>query len=106
MALPEHTLSSQVMMGYYLTPDNRDPNPHMDFEYGGVALFDPSQGLLNRIWYARIFIDGVKELNQILIGAEGVPEVEFFSGENFTEVSLAFDQNMNPFLAFTADGIS
>lgn len=106
MALPDHVLSSEVVYGYYLVPDNRDPSPLIDYEYGGVALYDPSQGFWNRIWYAKIKIDGVKELKEILIGSEGVSEVSFFSGESFTEISLAFDQNMNPFLAFTADGIS
>lgn len=102
--LPNHTLSTVPVIGYYLPPDDRDPSPILDYELGGVALFDASQGMMVRTWYARLVVDGVKETSNVYIGAEGVPEIVFFSGGDFTEVALAFDQNMNPFLAFIEGG--
>lgn len=102
--LPNHILSVTPVFGYYLPPDDLDPNPILDYEMGGVALFDASQGMMVRTWYTRLVIDGVTETNAVFIGAADVPEVMFFSGLTISEVSLAFDQNMNPFLAFVEGG--
>lgn len=69
-----------------------------DYEYGGVAIQDPSQGYNVKIWTARISQGG----KYILIGAPGVAETVWYTSEYgyLTEVSLAFDQNMRPVIAF------
>lgn len=65
-----------------------------DYEMGGVALNDSSQGLMVKEWTATYHDGGV------YVGAADVPEVLQFSKPGITEVALAFDQNMNPFVAF------
>ena len=98
--LPDHVLSSQLVLGYYLYPDNLDPDPFKSYELGGVALNDPSEGLMYQTWWARLFKDGITETSKIYIGADNVPEFVWLDGADFGEVSLAFDQNMNPFVAY------
>lgn len=102
--LPEHMLSSQLVLGYYLYPDSIDPDPFKSYELGGIALQDPTQGLEVQTWWARLYKDGVTETSNVYIGADLVPEVSFFEGTDFTEISLAFDQNMNPFIAYMENG--
>lgn len=102
--LPDHVLSSQLVLGYYLYPDTIDPDPFKSYELGGVALQDPSQGLMVQTWWARLFKDGIKETSIVYIGADNVPEQVFQSDADYTEISLAFDQNMNPALAYMEDG--
>lgn len=104
--LPNHVLSSQPIIGYYLYPDNLDPDPLKSWELGGVGLNDPSEGLQVQTWWARLHKDGIKETAIIYIGADSVPEFVWLSNADFTEVSLAFDQNMNPFVSYMVGGVA
>jgi hypothetical protein len=61
---------------------------------GGVALNDPSQGLRVREW--TLYLEG----ENVTVSAEDVTPVVLFTGANITELSLAFDQNMNPVVAY------
>lgn len=106
MTLPEHLLSTTPVLGNFLPPDDRDPSPLVGYEYGGVALNDPSQGHRVRIWHAKLVVDGVSEIAEVRVGAEDVSDVVFFTSTGITEVDLAFDQNMNPFIAFVEHGIA
>ncbi|UEW68384.1 hypothetical protein [Xanthomonas phage JUN5] len=65
---------------------------------GGVALNDPSQGLRVQLW--RVQVLGT----DVVIDHDGGPQQVMFSRPNITEVSLAFDQNMRPYIAFVQDG--
>lgn len=102
--LPEHVLSSEIKLGLHIPPDNIDPNVLVDYELGGVALNDPTQGLRVKVWRCRVVVDGVKEVTNVYVGAEDVPEVVFFAGQEITEISFTFDQNMNPFFAYIENG--
>ena len=53
MSLPAGGLSSSVVAADLLEPDNwRRPSLLVDYELGGVALNDPSQGLQVQPWVA------------------------------------------------------
>lgn len=67
------------------------------FSYGGIALNDASQGLLYQVWRCTLVGDDV------LLYADNHPTSVLFSRPRMSEVSLAFDQNMNPFVAFVQD---
>lgn len=69
------------------------------WEMGGVALNDPSHGLLVKVWHAYADASGV------WLEADGVPAFLFYPAAGITEIDLAFDQNMNPFLAFMQGGV-
>jgi hypothetical protein len=102
--IPQHILSSVNFQGYYYTPDSIDPSPVVDYELGGVALNDPSQGLQVKPWKARLSYDAATSIGGIYIGAPDVEEVLFYSQRGITEMSLAFDQNMQPFICFMQNG--
>ena len=101
--MPLNRLSTTPVIAPYMVPDTLElPNRLTDFELGGVALSDASQGLQVQRWTCRADIDtGV-----VYIGAEAVPETVLFTAEGISELSLAFDQNMRPFVAFTVYGQS
>ncbi len=102
--LPDGVLSTIPIVGNYLIPDDREPNPFISYELGGIALNDPSEGLQDQVWWARLYKDGVTEIDTVYIGADNTPEEVWFTNTDFTEISLAFDQNMNPVLAYMQDG--
>ena len=96
--MPLDRLSTEVVSGAYLAPDNVDvPNKLTDYELGGVALQDASLGLQYQIWTCRA--DGAT--GEVFLRAEEVPEELLFTAVGITDLSLAFDQNMRPFVAFT-----
>lgn len=99
MALPENQLSSMPVVGAYLSPDDRPYSPLVDYELGGVALNDPSQGLMVKVW--QVFMDG----NDVMVGPEGGFAEYIFTAPGITELALAFDQNMHATIAFTQNGV-
>lgn len=70
----------------------------VDYEVGGVGVSDTSAGLLVKLWTAR-YEDG-----DVLLSADGVPETVLFSRPGITQIALAFDTNMAPFIAFQDAG--
>lgn len=98
--IPEERLSTTPVPGAFLHAEIRD-SPYVDYEQGGVALQDPSLGLSVKLWTLR-YSNG-----DFIVSAPGVaPTVLFSRPGNVTWASLTFDQNMNPFVAFTEDGVS
>ena len=71
----------------------------MDRERGGIALGDSSQGLLAQVW--TITSNG----SSIFISGESVAQTTLLSDSGITEISLAFDQNMRPMVAYRALGV-
>jgi hypothetical protein len=70
-------------------------NPAIDYMMGGVAIGDPSSGLQFQKWRARI------EGNHVLLGSEKTgplyrDEYSVLEMRAINEVTLAFDNNMNP----------
>lgn len=63
---------------------------------GGIALNDPSKGLLYQVWYGEV-ING----SDIVISAPNYPATVHYSGENITDFSFAFDQNMRLSFVYT-----
>lgn len=96
MATP--TISSTPSPSAFVDAKADTVSPLVDYETGGVALQDPSEGLQYQVWTART--DGT----DITIEADNSPAQVIYSGTNITEISLAFDSNMNYFVAFVEDG--
>jgi len=103
MAIPNESLSSLILAGLYLSPDNLDSHYLQDYELGGIGLNDTSEGMRYQIWTLQLVGDDV------VVSAPEWPQTILFdlvdtgSIEKITELSLAFDQNMNPFVAFVQD---
>jgi hypothetical protein len=101
--LPLASLSSVPIEAPMLPPDDVDRSDvTRDYERGGVALNDPTQGLNVRDWWAFI----TDEAHIWVASVDGVhaPALQL-SGADITEVSLAFDQNMQPVLAYVEGGV-
>lgn len=94
--IPGNTLSSQVISSSFVEPVNRRSVPLVDYEFGGPGL--QQQGPLNdRLWTVRVVG------NDVIISSDGNPDTVLFSRPGITEVALAFDQAMRPFIAFVQD---
>lgn len=97
--IPGNRLSSKFIPGAFIHFAGFGL-PFEDVEWGGVALNDPSQGIELKPWKLRYDV----ETGDVLIGAGDVPEAVLFNRPNISQVSLAFDRNMSPVVAFTQAG--
>lgn len=83
-----------------LPPDGQKVDGLVDYELGGVAIDDTSEGLSGYTWRCRVVGSSV------LIGRDGVPEVELFQRSGITDVAFAFSQAMQPHVAWEqGDGL-
>lgn len=101
MSLPGDTMAAIAAPAAFLAPDDlgRQNNKRIDYERGGIALNDGSQGLLVQNWRARLVGDNV------MIGPDPfTSETLLLTDTGITELSLSFDQNMRPVLAYVAAG--
>jgi hypothetical protein len=101
MTIPNNLLSNDRPEFALLSPDDRQRlDPRRDWERGGVALNDPSQGLNVRDW--AVWTDGATVW--VAPDPELSPAVPLISGTGISEVSVAFDQSMQPSLAYVEQG--
>ena len=94
--LPEDSLSGQPVQAPFIGGRALPVKNNIDYETGGIAIQDPSRGLEYQVWRARISNDKT----QIIVDAESVQPFVLLSGFNITEVSITFDQNMQPVVAY------
>lgn len=102
--LPDHVLSSTLVYGNYLYPDYLYTDGLVDYEMGGVGLSDASTGLLVQVWTATLVGVPGEAGTAVHVSAPNTPDTLLFQRDGITEISLAFDQNMRPFIAFVAAG--
>lgn len=103
--LPENTLSSQAVVTGYPDPVKQPGDFLVDWERGGIALNDSSQGMLVQVWRLDIVrdVDNV-DLWHVYASAPSAGRILLFSDTAITEGALSFDQNMNPFVVYTSSG--
>lgn len=100
MSLPEDVLSTEIVPAIYTGPRSLPVTELIDYEHGGIGIQDTTRGLTYQTWRARA-VSG-----SILLSAPTVEEFVFYAGAGqVTEVSLAFDQNMRPAIAFVEDNL-
>lgn len=97
--IPENRLSSKPVISAY-TDSFYLGSLLKAVEWGGVALNDPSQGLLVKPWT----VEYKFQSGNVVVSAADVPETVLFTRPDVSEVSLAFDRNMQPVVAFVQDG--
>ena len=110
--IPNNVLAVQTERAQYLPPDDAPTDNLTSYEDGGIGIQDPSQGLQVQTWTLTSDSQGV------YLSAPNTPKTRLFTlgdigaargkipGTPITEVSLAFDQNMRPFVAFVADALA
>ena len=96
--MPDNELSSIPITGQLLVTDPQ-PTPLISRQRGGVGYRDASQGVNVKVWTCTL----VNEVDVVIYAGDVAPIV-LFSGEDITQLSLAFDQNMNAFVAFVQAG--
>lgn len=96
--IAEDRLSTIPVESEFLAPDNAGVDELVDFEQGGVALNDASQGLNVRPW--KCFLDG----NNVMLQAESDPPVLIFTQSGIDYLSFCFDQNMRPCVTYRQGG--
>jgi len=102
MALPDNSLTDlDIPVANWLTPDDigRPADRKTDYEEGGAILNDPNSGLQGYIW--RATLSG----NDVLISRSPYDtSVVLLTDTDIEEISLSFDQNMRPTLAYVSAG--
>jgi len=98
--IKNNSLSSDVVSGNFINGRFYPVSEFIDYESGGVAIQDPSKGLLYQIWSARL------ENDHVYISSGNTTEYSIFSGSNITEISFTFDQNMRFTLSYVEGGDS
>lgn len=74
------------------------------WEYGASGLNNITGGLLFQIWHCTLEIDA-DNVGYVYVEAPSVAKTLLFSGIGITAVDIAFDQNMNPFVAYKQLGL-
>lgn len=95
--LPDGVLLDTPVVSPYLYQVRGKLEPLVDYEMGGRAIQDPSAGLAYQNWTLR-WASG-----NFYLSADQVAEQYVFSEPDVIRVALAFDQNMQPFIAFETD---
>lgn len=100
MAMPGNVTSTTPVPGTITGGRALGVTPWIDYEDGGVALNDPSQGLLYQVWRGRL-LNG-----EVVLDAPSVAETVVYANSAMTEMSFTFDQNMRPVVALVADDVA
>jgi hypothetical protein len=98
--MPDNVLSTVPMPAAFIGARALPITKTVDYEDGGIALNDPSRGSNYQRWRGRLIKDDV------ILDAPEVEEFVLLNGENITEISFTFDQNMRPALAFVQNGVA
>lgn len=101
-------ITDGIAISDFLFPRSKEYRPNESYEKGGVALFDPTQGLMGYVWYAWVELNKDTGDSTIFIKRNDLSDdkkVAFLTDKKISEIDLTFDQNMNPCLAYVADNV-
>lgn len=99
----DNSLNELATLGLFLSPDNRSRKDNFldDFELGALYLNNPSGGLLQADWHVYNVGNNIY-LNRLL----GDQQKLIFSTSTIpTELTFAFDSNMQPQIAFVENNV-
>lgn len=101
MSMPNNALSTKPIVGAFLPPRtvlrNTPALGLLDYHMGPVALSNPTLGISYQLWRVR------GDQTGIYLSAPNTPEFAILPGQSAIWVALAFDQNGNVFIAWTAN---
>lgn len=103
--LPGGELSSKAHVAGFAFPVKTPGDLLEDWEQAGIGLNDPSQGLQVQLWHLEAKPNDDTGDIDCIVDAPSIVPLVLFSGADITEVALAFDQNMNPFVAYMQGGV-
>lgn len=74
--------------------------PLSDYEDGGIALNDPSEGLMYQVWHGEL------EGSDIIVSTDIVAPTVVYTGTGISELSITFDQNMRICIALVQNNLA
>lgn len=87
------TESNRFLVSTFQPPDNRSSSNELeDWEYGGIALQDPSEGLQYQIWKG--YWNSADSTAYLQPEDSSVPPIPIFVESDVVEFTFTFDQNM------------
>ena len=92
--IPQSVLSTDPVPAQFAYPRNVPRALLVDYEYGGVAINDASQGLRFQVWKGE-YIEG-----NIVLSAQTVAPFNALAIANVATFGFTFDQNMAPFFCY------
>lgn len=101
--MPDNVLSTVVRPARFFGARSGATSKTIDYEDGGRAIQDTTQGLLYQRWRARLFNAGKPDA-YVMLDAREVPEFEWLTVPGMEEISFTFDPSMRPTVAYVADG--
>ena len=99
MALPDLVFATQSIPAVFIGGRAFPVQKHIDYEWGPIAISDPSKGSMYQIWRARM------ENDYVYLSAPNVPEFVLLDLPNVTEISFTFDQNGRHIFVYVQDSI-
>lgn len=105
--IPDNEASSTPVISGFSFPvkSSLQEDKFQDWELGGIALNDASEGLLHQLWHFTLEIDPDTGEGSVYVEAPEVAKTLLFFGMDISEIAGCFDQNMNPFVAYTQGGL-
>jgi len=88
--LPNNAISTYTGASQLLAPHPLRVNQRVDYEEGGAAIEDASQGNMGYMWSCAF--DG----SAVYVQRNGQPQVQLFLKNGINEIAFAFDQLMRP----------
>jgi hypothetical protein len=101
--LPDHVISTPLQESPFLPNQSYIDSKRVAYSIGGVGLNDPSQGPNFQLWTATLEV-ALSGLGSVYIEAATHVKSLLFTLNGMTEVSLTFDQNMQPVIGYLAFG--
>jgi len=98
--LPDNELSSIPLPSDIIGSRSIVTSALEDYEDGGIALNDASEGLQYQMWHG--FLDG----DDICVEAPNTAKTVVYTGADITEISFTFDQLMRINIAFVQEGVA
>ena len=95
--LPENKLSTSPVPTSFLVPSKTEDDVLIDYEWGGVDVRDTSEGLNKYIWTCFY-------KNNWIILKNPDKEINWLNVEGVTQLGLAFDFNMQPYVTYIKSG--
>lgn len=99
--IPDNTLSNPVFYAPFMQGRVAQHSvPLVDYELGGIALNNVDEGLFYQLWTLR------KVGNDLIVFDEAGNGTPIIAAPTAKRVSLAFDQNMRPLIAYSTPSAS
>lgn len=101
--MPDDVLASVHRPARFFGARSGATSKTVDYEDGGLAIQDTTQGLLYQRWRARLF-NAEKVDSYVMLDAREVDEFVWLTVPYMSEISFTFDPSMRPTVAYVAAG--